>query len=182
MRSNYCVVQVLANTNKLRVVLISSEGTIMPLLAKLSATNRVIIYEVGDVHDDDAVWYLVRGGVDESLAKKLVNCMEGEWSILEAVFTYWGRARRMEGLNRSTRTSKKIFSRMLNAQKLVIETTKPESEAIFKRASEEGYILPAQLVRDTGLEKDKINYVLGKLIEANILRYDEEGCVTWHGK
>ena len=76
---------------------------------KLSATNRAIIYEVGDLHDDDAVSYLVRNGVDESLAKKLVDCIGGRMVHLGAVFTYWGRTRQMKGLNRSTRTSKKDY-------------------------------------------------------------------------
>ena len=45
--------KILANNNK--VVLISSDGTILPLLAKLSATNRAVVCKVGDIHNDDAV-------------------------------------------------------------------------------------------------------------------------------
>ena len=44
--------KVLANKNELKIVLISSEGTVMSLLEDLSATNRAIIYEVGDVEDE----------------------------------------------------------------------------------------------------------------------------------
>ena len=47
--------KVLANKNELKIVLISSEGTVMSLLEDLSATNRAIIYEVGD---EEGVEYL----------------------------------------------------------------------------------------------------------------------------
>jgi len=41
--------KILANEGLLRVVLVSSEGIIMPILHRLSAMNRGLIYEMGDV-------------------------------------------------------------------------------------------------------------------------------------
>ena len=55
--------KILANNNKVRLVLISSEGTIMPLLGRWSAMNRALIYEVGDLSREDATTYLTDKGV-----------------------------------------------------------------------------------------------------------------------
>lgn len=76
--------KILANNKKLRVVFISSEGTVMPLLEKLSATNRGVICQVVDINDDDAVRYLTRNDVHESLAKELVNRIGGRMVHLES--------------------------------------------------------------------------------------------------
>ena len=43
--------KVLANKKTLKVVLVSIEGAIMPLLDKVSAINRALIYEVGDIKE-----------------------------------------------------------------------------------------------------------------------------------
>ena len=45
------LVKVLSNTKRLKLVLISSEGAVMPFLQELSATNRAYIFEIGDVSD-----------------------------------------------------------------------------------------------------------------------------------
>ena len=121
--------QGLANNDKLRVVLVSSEGTIIPFLAKLSATNRGFIYEVGDVHDDDAFRYLAKNGVDESLAEKLVDCIGGRMVHLESCIhlpqTY------QEDKDIFEKITADLFSRILSAQRLFIEKYKLESEAIY---------------------------------------------------
>ena len=43
--------KVMANSNDLRIVLVSSEGAMMPMLEGLSAANRAIIYEVKKMKD-----------------------------------------------------------------------------------------------------------------------------------
>jgi len=172
--------KVLANNNKLRVVLVSSEGTIIPLLAKLSATNRGFIYEVGDVHDDDAFRYLVNNGVHESLAEKLVDSIGGRMVHLESCIQLMGMYQ--EDKDIFEKIIESLFSRDLNAQRLFIAKHKPESKAILEVISKEGYIDPAKLLEVLGMEIDKAHEVLAGLIDANILRYNVKGVVTWHGK
>ena len=50
-------VKILANGNKLKVVLVSSEGTIISLLKKLSAANRARVYEISDMEEQQATRY-----------------------------------------------------------------------------------------------------------------------------
>ena len=174
--------KVLANNDKLRVVLVSSEGTVIPLLAKLSATNRGFIYEVGDVRDDDAFRYLVRNGVQESLAEKLVERIGGRMVHLESCIHLLQTYQEDKEKDMLEKITTDLFSRILSAQHLFIEKYKPESEAILEIISEEDYIDPAKLLKDAGMEKDKVHEVLAGLIDVNILRYNVKGFVTWYGK
>ena len=52
--------KILANTNQLKVILVSSKGSIVPMLEGISATNRGIMYEIGDIKDEDAIYSLMR--------------------------------------------------------------------------------------------------------------------------
>ena len=63
--------KILANRKIINVVvLISSEGSVVPLLNKLSATNSSVICGIGDIGTDDAHAFLMQNGVDATLAKK----------------------------------------------------------------------------------------------------------------
>ena len=62
--------KILANGNILKLVLVSSEGTIMPYLGKLSAVNRAEIYEVGDVTKEDAIAYILQKGIPRNKAER----------------------------------------------------------------------------------------------------------------
>ena len=62
--------KILANRRIINVVLVSSEGSVVPLLKKLSAKNRSVIREIGDIGTDDAHAFLMENGVDATLVKK----------------------------------------------------------------------------------------------------------------
>ena len=179
--------KVLANKNELKIVLISSEGTVMSLLEDLSATNRAIIYEVGDVEDEEGIKYLMKNGIDESLANKLINCI-GERMVYLANSVYLAKR---EGRNETSDAYNKIedvlFSRLLNSQSLFIEMMKPESNEILNKMSAKGYVVPAELISGA---KDQRNMkkVLTGMVRANILRFNvygsglEEAISHWSGK
>jgi len=65
------------------MVLVSSAGTIMPFLRKLSAANRACICEVGDVTEEEAFNYLVENGVTPTTAKEFVKCVGGRLIYLQ---------------------------------------------------------------------------------------------------
>ena len=47
----------------------------MPLLGRLSAINRALIYEVGDLSREEATTYLTDKGVTKADAEEVVNCV-----------------------------------------------------------------------------------------------------------
>ena len=75
--------KILANTNQLKVILVSSKGSIIPMLEGISATNRGIMYEIGDIKDEDAIYYLMKRGIGEDETKKLVTFIRGRLVYLQ---------------------------------------------------------------------------------------------------
>ena len=76
------VAKILANDSTIKIVLVSSEGSIMPLLEKMSAKNRSVVYEIGDLQD--AVLYLMKNLMSEDKAKEVVKCIGGRLVYLES--------------------------------------------------------------------------------------------------
>ena len=66
--------KILANREILNIILVSSEGSAIPLLNKLSAIYRSVICEVADIGNDDAHAFLMQDGVDVTLAKNCGLC------------------------------------------------------------------------------------------------------------
>lgn len=171
--------KVLANEGILRIVLVSSEGNIMPLLEVLSAMNRALMYEIGDVCDEKALEYLMNNDVCEDTGRKLVECIGGRIIHLESCVVLM----QIEGWNAEDvceRAKSSLFERILNGQKLAISRTWPESGKILKVLASNRYIVPAELLKEIG--SHELDKALEKLIDANILRYTEKGHVTWHGR
>ena len=56
----------------------------MPLLEKMSATNGSLVYEIGDLQQEDAVGYLMKNQMPEDKAKEVVKCIGGRLVYLES--------------------------------------------------------------------------------------------------
>jgi len=55
--------KVLANSDLLKVALVSSEGKVVPVLNKHSYMNRLDVLEIGDISDQQAMEYLLQRGI-----------------------------------------------------------------------------------------------------------------------
>ena len=51
--------KILPNRKTINIVLVSSEGSVVPLLKKLSATNRSVLCEIGGIGTDDVRGFLM---------------------------------------------------------------------------------------------------------------------------
>ena len=121
----------MANTNILKVVLVRSEGTIMPFLEKLSAVNRCLVYQIGDLDDDQAMAYLLSQNVKQDAAKKIISCVGGRLVYLQSCVNLHS----LQKLNFNhvcNEIKVALFSRNLSAQRSAIEMTKPESSSTIK--------------------------------------------------
>ena len=77
--------KIMANMNTLSIVFVSSEGSVMPLLKSVSGVNRATkIVEVNDIQDEDAIKYLMRSGIVNSMAKQVVNFLGGRLVYLRS--------------------------------------------------------------------------------------------------
>ena len=75
--------KIMANEGTLRIVLITNKGMIMPLLEVLSAMNRALLYEIGDVTDEKALEFLMENDIEENVARELVKYVGGRIIHLE---------------------------------------------------------------------------------------------------
>ena len=155
--------KVMANERTLRIVLVSSEGNIMPLLEVLSAMNKALMYEIGNVCDENALQHLMDNGVSEDIGGKLVQYIGSRIIYLESCVVLiqiedW----HAEGV------CEKFFEKILNGQKLAISDIWPESGKILHVLESKKYIVPAELCKEIG--GHEFHKVLEQLICANILR------------
>ena len=73
----------LSNRGTLRVVFVSSDGSVIPLLQKYAAINRMdTIKEVLDISSEDVLKYLAHFGITGSKANRIVNLVGGRLAYL----------------------------------------------------------------------------------------------------
>ena len=171
--------KVLANSNKLKLVLISSEGGIMPFLERLSVVNRACVYEIGDLNDNEAVSFLLKNNMKESRAKKLVQCLGGRLVYLQSSVNHDNKNWKDEDICKNIKVA--LFSRILSNQKAIISKTQPESEDIVAELTKNGSASPSKLI-DIASNKSRMDSVIKMMGENNIVRYNMNGNMKWHGK
>lgn len=171
--------KILANNNKVKIVLISSEGTIMPLLRKLSAANRALIYEVGDISDAEATTYLMKNQVAKDTAKEVVKCVGGRLVDLQSCVERINDAEKSGDICQYIQTT--LFSRVLSGQKSTAIKGMPESLVVMNELVAHNDVSPPELI-SKAKSKDKMDRVIQQMIDENIIRYDVRGNVKWYGK
>ena len=72
----------LANAGSIRIVLVSSEGTIMPLLQNISSYSRAKTIEILDIDEKKTVKYLVDYEMPEMLAINVFALVGGRLTML----------------------------------------------------------------------------------------------------
>lgn len=170
--------KILANNDELRIVLVSSKGAIMPILETHSQANRSVVYKVADVPDDKAIDYLVSNGVAPSEAEKIVDLIRGRLVYLQTSITLaqiWKSSGHCEKIKQA------IFSRKLNAQRVVILKFHPESKTITEELTKGGIVQASKLICNAP-NKDKMEGAIKGMVAENILRYGIDSSLKWHGR
>ena len=175
--------KVLANAEILTIVFVSSEGSILPVVQRLSEVSRSSkVLEVGDIEDKDAVNFLMRNGLSKKLSENIVAYSGGRFVYLYKCMNLYRAYSSMYPNMTDDLMYKKlmedVFIWKLNGQKLTVTQTNPISEALFNELSSKGEIYPAEVMKSD----NTIAEVILKLVEANILRYTSKGSLQWHGR
>ena len=67
-----------ANNRLMHIILVSSEGSVIPLLNETSGINRsASLIEIGDISHTKAVNFLIKGGITKTTSEKLVQRIGG---------------------------------------------------------------------------------------------------------
>ena len=161
------IAKILANANKVKIILVSSEGCIMPFLELMSASNRALVYEIGDLEEKRAVEFLTRNKIAKDRAKAIVTCIGGRLVYLESSIKIddsdW------KGKEICKEIKEALFSRTLNLQKSIISTMELESETFVKGLSEGRTVSTSDLIKNSH-DKKKMNEVIHAMINKNIVR------------
>ena len=137
--------KVLANAEILTVVFVSSEGSILPVVQRLSEVSRSSkVLEVADIEDNDAVNFLMRNGLSKELCEKIVLYSGGRFVYLyKCMNLHQAYSRMYPNMTDDLmyeRLIEDVFLWKLNGQKLTVTQTKAISEALFNELSSKGEI------------------------------------------
>lgn len=189
--------KILANENKLSIVFVSSEGSVMPLLEDCSRANRSLkVVEVLDISDKDARKFLMDKGVEEAVAEKIVGLVGGRFVHLRRSMILLEFYKTLDINNSIQNIEKDLFGLIIEKQKVAINLCKPHSEKLLQLISKQPSVSPGEFIEKISCVQEKddakfeeINYAqdkakkcINEMVSANIFRYNAEGVLVWHGK
>ena len=121
--------KVLGNAEVLTTVFVSSEGSNLPIVQKLSEVSRSVkLFELTNIEDDKAVNYLVNWGLSKQLGKEIVEYTGGRFIYLvNCIILYQMYTNVYHGMNDDLLYKKIIedlFAWKLTGQRFVIQETK----------------------------------------------------------
>lgn len=159
-----------ADAGNLRIVFVSSDGSVLPLLMSRSSWSRAEPpYEVGEISSKDAINYLVQNKVDEEIAKIAADTITGgNFSMLKKFI-------KQHVTNKMTiNYIREQMDIKLNAS--LIDNNIPVNHKLF-----------IELVRDGSIKQDKaIDFmntdIINSLLKANILAVHVNGTYTFHDR
>ena len=115
----------------------------------------------------------------ESRAKKLVQCLGGRLVYLQSSVNHDNKNWKDEDICKNIKVT--LFSRILSNQKAIISKTQPESKDIVAELTKNGSASPSKLI-DIASNKSRMDSVIKMMVENNIVRYNMNGNMKWHGK
>lgn len=131
-----------------RIIFISSEGSIMPILKSTSAMNRsMTLIEVGDIPEVEAVQYLISKGLGEEDAQHLANFFGGRFVYLNACVAINRRFQKLGMPVDVEQIKREITERKINEQRGIIMKNEHATH-ILKEISRRGAVLPSDLITD----------------------------------
>ena len=175
----------LANAQILTVVLVSSEGSVIPLIENMSEKSRCSkIIEVGDISDEQAIDFLQGYNLPKEFAERVVRFTGGRLIYLINCIrrhSYYS-AKFEEDHNMYTKMMDDIFGLDLEHQKHIIQRLQPLSKVILDQLSQQGNVKRSDFLDDHKDNIETASLVIEKLIEHNVMRYTVDGFIDWHGR
>ena len=173
--------KVYANSKDLTIILVSSEGNVMPLIEKASSSSRKAeIVEVGDIAVSNAEDYLLKNGIESSkLRKDIVELVGGRlWLLRVAHYRY--SAQELPDDEFFTDFKRFMFSE-INRSFFEVDLNDKAIQMILLGVAKgmRRKDIVKQLV-EKGMTHEHAIQSIRSLISANCLRYNVVGEVEWH--
>lgn len=180
-----------ARNGYLRIVLVSSEGSVIPLLDNTTSKTRMgEVVEILDIACNDSEHYMTQQGIPVSLAKRIYNFTGGRFvHINQAIEMY--RIRVELGLSEDDDIFDEISDILLGKyfRKRITEMNlyhQAHGEMILKKvlSAENNIIDPGEPFESVD-EKNKsvlLTEAMKSLVKIRLLRYTARGWITWHSQ
>ena len=179
----------LANEGSLRIVLVSSEGTVMPLLAKTSSSSRKgRVIEIVDITDREAETFL-SAVVPKDIAKGITALVGGRFVHLVAAVSLYAALSENTDLSyaiamdeiRNVMFSEIVESCMQQVLDEPIEVRSME-KTIIDNVLSDGYVYSSDLATKHDLDVNVVSKAMKHLISISILRYQSNGSAVFHNR
>lgn len=176
------------NSNMMRIILVSSEGSVLPLLEKTSSASRnTSIVEVLDVADEDAEKFL-KTELPPDLARSVFDLVGGRLLHLMQARILYEELIEINNPNETSELFGAIKERLVtkNVTSRLVRSMSKEYNlkiSIMKIVLAQGSINPflmKDLMKEVAVER--IDEAIQQLIAVNLLRYEANGKVTCHSK
>ena len=188
-----------ANEGILRIVFVSSEGHILPLLRSTSAFSRsAVIFEILDIDDEKGKEFLVKNKLPPGLAEKVVKYTGGRFIyLLDAldVYYHYKVKMNMESDSITLKDEEELEQEIKHhlyvrhAEEAYLEmcsVDRPSAKFLLKEmsSSHDQCVSLGEALDKIKDEKEiiHIRMVVKKLVEANVFRYDTKGLLRFHNR
>ena len=178
----------LSNSHTLKVILVSGEGSVMPLIEKSSSRSRMAkIVEVEDIPDKEAVHYL-NSTVPKELAEKIVSACGGRFVHLSSVILEYRSLKRksIENIDTQLRSiTDFLLTHNVQRDMKSVMTYPPDQRKLQKKIMD--YVLSmesisANAVKELNADAASVKKEIEHLVSANLLRYQSDGSVVFHSR
>ena len=193
-RNKYAFVDVidrakyLANSGMLRIVFVSSEGSVLPLVNTTSSSSRTApVLEFVDISDEQAEKYL-GFSLPKDLAKSVVALTGGRFIHLISAIEVFRRLEKEEcdpakavNIIREYLISRNVKNRMMK----VLEQEKPFralEKSIMDIVVSKGSVDSEELSNNLPLKSSDVARAVNHLVSLNFLRYEANGNVAVHSR
>ena len=182
----------LSNSGRLRLIFVSSEGKVMPLiLSTTSHTRAAPVVEVVDISDREAEKYLARA-IPKDLAKQVVALIGGRFVHMMSAIEIYKEAGKEEnkidvtnvmGLIKEYLVAKYIRHGLMEMD---VKKNYAVETAVLKRVILKGSSpieqLTRELMSEPSMDRKKVGEAITHLVSLNFLRYNRDMNVVCHSR
>ena len=176
--------KVFANRGDLRIVFVSSEGEIVPLMKTTSSSSRsMTVVEVLDVSDDDAKDYLISKGMPKNLASRVVELTGGRLIHLIQAFVIFRNSALSED-DQMKKIEAFLYEKNISGPLIHLELNSTIGKKIVKYILSNGDTDPHVLMKvlKGTCNDEAVLKTIKSLVQANLFRYTATGRITWHSR
>ena len=176
-----------AVSQTLRIVLVSSEGHVMPLLDKTSSTTRMEkVIEILDISWNNSVYYMTQHGIPINVTECVYMLAGGRFVHLDNSIDIYKRFQEMNLSDNDTCSQIKteLLARYYDKAIIGMLASFPShGKTIMKEvlSAKDDILKPPEYLES--VEDEEVDHVWKTFIgltELNLLRFNSMGYVTWH--